>query len=77
MLQQEVVIEMSDSFPFGGLGYNLPPGFQVLVRKVVRYTKDSQKRIRLQLDILRRLPTDSLVKLVRVLEEPGKLHLFY
>lgn len=77
MLEQEVVIEMAEVYPFGGLKCRLPPHFQVLVRKIVFVSPEAQHRLRLQLDIIRSLPTESVVKLLRVLEEPGRLHLFY
>lgn len=68
---------MTGAYPFGGLGYQPPPNLQILVRKVIVLAPKTEHRIRLQLDIARRLPTDLVVKLLRVLEEPGKLHLFY
>ena len=66
---------MTGAYPFGGLGYQPPPNLQILVRKVIVLAPETEHRIRLQLDIARRLPTDLVVKLLRVLEEPGKLHI--
>lgn len=69
MLSQEIIVEMTDRYPFGSFERQDLPEGKIYVRRIVQYNSSNYANFKEKFDIARKITNPNIIKLEKVLEE--------
>lgn len=67
MLSQEIIVEMTDRYPFGSFEHQDLPEGKIYVRRIVEYNASNYSSLKEKFDIARKISNPNVVKLEKVL----------